>query len=264
MRLAWCGSALAVLALSSSRAAAQGCHAVPEGPVTQAGFGLALRGESARFRTERYEGHHEGLFTSVRFAASAWSAAATLPVYRLVRNGLAAGGAGDVALGGRARVLSNATDDHAAGATVVVTLPTGDADEELGMGHPMTSVGLWGRTSPVSALELRAELVYARALVSPSGGAHHAHDGGTSPLVDPMNASELAPLVTASAFLDDFALRAGAYAGVPVGSTGTARLLGLLGIQATRGRFGSRVEAHAPLVGRPFTSKLVVELSLAL
>lgn len=254
----------AVLMLTARSACAQSCHAVAEDPRGETRLGLSLRSETATFRTKRYEGHFEGAFATASGAFGPVSAALSVPYYRALENGLAVHGFGDLALGARARVVSDDATAYAFGVMLGTTLPTGDAEDELGMGHAMPAGGLWGRWSAPLALQLRAELSYARAIVAGSGGSHHAHGAGTSPLVDPMNGSELAPLFTVSRPLGDLVtLRAGAFGGFPVGADGASRVLGLIGVHAARGGFAARVEGQAPLIGDPFEEKLLLELSVA-
>jgi hypothetical protein len=257
--------------LPTSFARAQSCHVTAPTVDDERGVRVVVRADTAGFSTEWDEGHYQGLFPGVRLAYEGFSLSSSLPVYRIVEDDVSNTGIGDVPIAARARLATFGEERMSAGAGLSMTLPTGDAEKELGMGHMMLMPGVFGR-GRFGFLEFRAELAYGQALGS-GDTAPHQHHGqepdrpdGTNPLVDPMNRSELEPLLAASFDLGSpWTARGGAYGGFPVGSKqGTARAIAFVGIEASLGRFGTRVQAEVPFAGDPFTAKLVLELSTKL
>jgi hypothetical protein len=127
------------------------------------------------------------------------------------------------------------------------------------MGHVMLMPSAWG-TLTLGRLGLSARLGYAGALAASS--EHHHHGGGTSPLVEPMNESELAAAAAGSfALTPAFAMRVGVYGAVPVAiDDGHARAVGFAGAGMQSQRLDTSVEVHLPLAGDPFTAKLSLEV----
>lgn len=251
---------LALGLLAAPDARAQACHVAAANDDGVSRARLSARMETAGFETTRYEGHYQGLFAGLLVASEAFSGEASVPLYRIVRNGLREQGFGDVALGGRARLLTFWQDRGALGAFVALTLPTGDREKDLGMGHVMVMPGVFARAR-FAPFAIATELAYG-ASIGAAEGEHHEHAAaGESPIVSPMNDSELEPLVAMTlALTDTFGVRGGAYGGFPL-REGAARAVAFLGLDATRGAFGARVHGQLPLAGDPFTSKLVLELS---
>lgn len=244
-------------------AQAQSCHlplrveqAEPADPFT-----ARLRAEAAGFSTPEYEGHFEGLVPSFGFRERWFEAAASMPVYRIVRNGRSDVGPGDLLLQARAPVVADHARDHVLGLELAASLPTGDPELELGMGHVMLMPSAWGTlTSGRFAMTARAG--YARAVVGSS--THHHHEGGMSPLVDPMNESELDGALAGSVGLSRLVgVRAGFYGAVPVAvDDGRARAAGFAGFAVENRRVSSDFELHLPVAGDPFTAKLLLELGV--
>jgi hypothetical protein len=236
------------------------------------GVRLVARADTAGFATERDQGHYQGLFLGVRVAYDTVSVSSSLPLYRIVDDGVQSAGIGDVPIAARARLLTFDEKRVQLGAGLSLMLPSGDPDKELGMGHVMMLPVVFGRAR-FGLFETSAELAYGGTLGSNDAPDHqqHHHYGemapdGTSPLVDPMNRSELEPLLAGAFDLDaPWTVRGGAYGGFPLGlDDGTARAVAFLGIEVTQGRFGARVQGEIPFVGDPFTAKLVLELSTRL
>ena len=223
------------------------------------GVVAGVRGESAGFETKSYEGHYEGTALLAALETRRFRANAVLPAYRIVRNGLAAEGLGDVLLQGGVVVLRSSEPRRTLGVDLGVSLPTGEVESDLGMGHVMLLPSVWGGWQ-AGPLGFTARAGYARALAS-SGHAHH-HGDGHSPIVDPMNSSELELGAVASLELGrSVAMRAGAYGALPVGiSDGAGRAAALVGAGLAGRRVASEVQVHLPLAGDPFTAKLLLEL----
>jgi hypothetical protein len=256
--------------LSTSLARAQSCHVTAPTVDDERGIRLVVRADTAGFDTAHDEGHYEGLFPGVRLAYEGFSISSSLPVYRIVNDGVPSSGIGDVPLAARARLATFDEARISAGVGLSMTLPSGDAEKELGMGHLMLMPGVFGR-GRFGRFEFSAELAYGRALGSRETPTHQHHQGsdrpdGVSPLVDAMNRSELEPLLAAAFDLGaPWATRAGAYGGFPVGiDDGTARAIAFVSIEVSLGRFGTRLQGEMPFIGEPFTTKLVLELSTRL
>jgi hypothetical protein len=245
--------------LSSASAGAQSCHLPPRVERADEAFTASARAETAGFSTSEYEGHYEGLVPSLAFRQPWFEASASLPVYRIVRNGRSDLGPGDGLLQVRAPLLADRERGRAVGLELAASLPTGDPEHELGMGHVMLMPSAWG-TFTADRFGLSARAGYARAIVGSS--THHHHAGGESPLVDPMNESELDGALGASFALARLAhVRAGFYGAVPVAvEDGRARAAGFAGVGVESRRVSTSLELHLPLVGDPFTVKLVLEL----
>ncbi len=224
-------------------------------------FTAALRAETAGFSTREYEGHYEGLVPNFGFHELWFEAVASLPVYRIVRNGRSDLGPGDLLLQARAALLGERARDHVLGLELAASLPTGDPERELGMGHVMLMPSAWG-TLTSGRFGFSARAGYARAIVGSS--THHHHEGGMSPLVDPMNESELDGALSGSLAVSRLVgVRAGFYGAVPVAvADGHARAAGFAGFGADNGRASSEFELHLPVAGDPFTVKLLLELGV--
>jgi hypothetical protein len=250
----------AVACLVVRLAAAQSCHLPPRTEPNPAAFSAALRAETAGFSNSEYEGHFEGLVPSLSFRKPWFEVAASLPVYRIVRNGRSDVGPGDLLLQARAPIFRDREQRDALGLELSATLPTGNPDHELGMGHVMLMPSAWG-TLGLGRLGLSARFGYAGGIAGSS--EHHHHAGGTSPLVDPMNMSELDAAAAGSfAFTPNAFARLGLYGAVPVAiDDGRARAAGFAGLGVQGERLGTSLEVHLPLAGEPFTAKLLLEVA---
>ncbi len=256
-------SVLALALLPTRLARAQACHVAAANDEPELGFRLSARSETAGFRTTRYEGHYQGLFAGALVGNQTVSGEASLPYYRILRNGLRSNGPGDLGLAARARFVELDGKRAAGGLFLSLTVPTGDPERDLGMGHVMLMPGVWGHAR-FDRLSLSAELAYGSA-IGAQGGEHHAHHAdGESPIVNPMGRSELEPLLAGSLeLIAAFSLHGGAFGGFPLDAgEGTSRAVAFLGVEAARGAFGARLQGQMPFVGDPFTSKLALELSV--
>ncbi len=233
-------------------------HCQPAVPLENAGTGLRLgvAVESASYRTSRYEGVYQGLAATGSWNWNWLGVRAQLPAYRLNRNGQVVTGIGDVFVEGRTELWVSDKERWRAGAMAALTLPSGDASADLGMGHAMAFGGIWTSYSR-DEFSSQLQLSYAGALAA--GGAHAHHAGGASPLVAPMNSSELNVSLSASYVLvDPLRLRASTYAALPVGiDDGNARAIAGLGIDFVADWFDSSIEGQLPLIGDPFSTKLI-------
>lgn len=236
---------------------AQHCHVAPPDPSAH-GFEVSLRSERARFRTARYEGDYEGVFLRGAWASPRLSLAAALPHYHIRRNGLASAGFGDLALEGRGLVAATRDARARVGVLLSLSAPTGEPAHDLGMGHWMLAPTAWTRVTR-DRLTLEARLGYGRAF---AGSTRHRHAPGKTPIVDPMNHSELEGALSGIARAHRrFHSRLAVYGGTPVASSnGAARAAVSFAGDVLVGQVRFTLEAHLPLVGDAFTGKLAAEL----
>ncbi len=251
-------AAALTLCAAAGPAQAQPCHEPAPLERRELGLRAALGAEYATYRTARYEGEYQGLSASLQWDTPALRLRAVVPAYRVVRNGFAAQGPGDVLLEGRAPLVGDGGEGPTGGVVFAASAPTGDAARDLGMGHFMLMPGVWFAWAPRRAF-VAAQMSYGRAL---GGGDGHHHGDGPRPLVNPMNASELEAAASAGYLLHDAVrARAGAYGALPAGDDqGAARAAAFVALDLLAGRFDLALEAHAPLAGDPFLAKAVVAL----
>jgi hypothetical protein len=262
--------ACAVLAALAPCAAvrAQGCHGpltsgteggdLPEGRALGARAAVGL--SAATFATTRYAGEYQGLHPLLGLRTRYVEGEASLALYRIVRNGLRETGIGDLGLGLAAPLLRDARSQLEAGPLFALTVPTGDPDKQLGMGHSMLMPGVFARLR-FRNLSAQGSLQYGRAVGAAGGG--HAHHAGPAPLVNPMNRSELEhALVLSYAPLDLLRVVAGLYGATPVAdAAGRAREVTGLGVVLRWWQLEVRAEVQLPLVGDPFSHKTLLELA---
>jgi hypothetical protein len=219
-------------------------------------LGLAL--EHANYSTERYAGNFTGVHLGVSYAQAnvhglSWDVSAGVPAYQLVRNGQDEGGIGDPWLRGRLRLLQSRARDLALGAALGMSFPLGDAEADLGMGHVMIHPTVW--------LDSAGERVHTHWTFSYGSvlGAGD-HGSGTGPLVNPMNASELAASGTATwSPVRGLQLSAGAMGAVPTSTQGgEARAVASLGFLLPLGLVQLGSEFSWAILGDPFDQKLEV------
>jgi hypothetical protein len=262
-RLARCAFLLSsafAAGLTPATALAQHCQGLTAEP-SAPGVELSLRSEVARFRTARYEGDYQGLFVRGAWRGRSVSAQLSAPYYHIVRNGLGARGLGDVLLDGRLELLAPSLRPARGAALLAFALPTGDSAHDLGMGHWMLAPGVSGSVSiDRYSFELRGS--YARSF---GGAAHHQHAAGTSPIVDPMNHSELDAALRATARASRFfSTRLSWYGALPLpASEGAARAAASFAGDLRIDRVRFSLEAHLPVLGDAFRGKVGAELGLA-
>jgi len=236
-----------------SQALADHCHRPPLEPrrarhsaEPRAAVRVEGRSVFATFETRRYRGSYEGLGLAGGWSNQRWRAEADLPVYRLVKNGKSEHGPGDALLA--LAITTWTTEAFRAGFEAGGTVPFGEAEAELGMGHVMLLPSAWGSLE-LGDTRVAARLGYAAALAEASG--HHAH--GMSPLVGPMNHREVgAALFVNGTLRPGIGVQLGADLALPTGD-GQTRSIVSGAILFDAGRLTSLVELELPLVGNPFT-----------
>ncbi|MBV8759719.1 MAG: hypothetical protein JO257_20690 [Deltaproteobacteria bacterium] len=202
-----------------------------------------------------YGGNYEGVAGGLQWATDRYSVGASGSYYRLARNGDEQYGVGDLSANAQV-ALVHQTDLHA-GVLAAVSVPTGNENLGLGMGHIMVMPAAYV-AARAGTIALTGSFGYSRALAS--GG--HVH--GMMPLVEPMNMSELTWSVGGDVPITT-GVRGGARftGGVPIGAmAGTDRVIGAARIAWGSARVDTAVELQAGLVGDPFTIRGVVSTAL--
>ena len=239
--------------------AAQQCHQLSGDAWRRPGLLVGARLDAAGYRSTSFEGDYQGLAPALTFVHPRVSALAMLPAYRITRNGRTEFGLGDLALALRAPVPAWATDRLRAGFGLAVTLPTGDPGRGLGMGHVMLMPEFWW-THDWGPVQLAGVVGYGRALAR-AGATAHKH--GPSPLVNPMNMSEVEGSLAAIVRLRPrLAVKAAAYGAAPVGDVddpGRARLVVAQGLLITHGALELAAELQLGLLGQPFLARGVLQ-----
>jgi len=251
------GALLIVLVTRS--AGADHCHS-PR-PLDAMGIGLhvSTSAEVASYETEQASGDYQGISLGVAYETTWLRLRTLLPAYRLTRNGEHLYGLGDLATEVRVPVLREAEHGLAAGPSLLVTVPTGSATKDLGMGHFMLIGGLWGELAGERAF-VQAQLGYARQLGAAEHDPHAAHHhlaGGPHPIVNPMNASEIAGSTAAGYRVYDIVwFRGGVDGAIPVATDGgESRAIAIVGVDLLFNRFDLGLEGQLPFVGDPFDAK---------
>jgi len=246
------GSALA------SRVHAQSCHTGASlRPTSGLTYRVGLTGIFGSFKDAAVSGEYQGLMLSGAVSHPWFSAELSLPGYRISQTGSHAYGLGDLGVDVRGHLYRSDDDSLVMGPELAATFPTGGDDMDLSMGHVMLMPGgfvLWQQPN----FSVIAQLSYGRAL---SDGSH-SHHAQPMPRVNPMNRSELAHAIGASARLHE---------NVRV----TARLLGAVnmfdhngsprevfapGLQLVTGALDASLELQLPVVGKPFASRTLLSV----
>ncbi len=252
---------VAALLVAGPAGAAQQCHPLAGSVWRNPGMMVGVRLDAAGYRNQSYEGDYQGLAPTLGFNHPRVAVMALLPAYRLTRNGRAGYGLGDLALALRAPVPAFATRSVVAGFGLALTLPTGKASDDLGMGHVMLMPEFWfaheqGRVQVVGTVG------FARALAS-AGGSHHNH--GPRPIVNPMNLAEIdASLNTFVRVHDKLSLKLGMFGAAPVGAVntpGVTRLIAGTGVVVAVRGLELSAELQAPLTGSPFLARGVLQVA---
>jgi hypothetical protein len=235
---------------------AQSCHMPALQSDSASPIRVAARAAFATYRTAAYAGEYQGYAASSSYSHPWFYVEAALAGYRIVRNGLAERGLGDLALDARGTVFRG--DTHSFGVELALTAPTGNADLGLGMGHTMLMPGLWAAYQQ-EHLQLMVQVAYGRAIGSAGGHAHAA----TGPLVNPMNRSELEHALMLSYTFGDYLFAGGRLLGaVPVAAaSGVAREVAAFGIGASVAHVQVELELQLPLVGAPFDTRSLLSVA---
>lgn len=218
-------------------------------------FGASVSLLAASYETVGFVGDYQGIVPAVQWSYDRFGASVGVPLYRLKKNGALYYGPGDLVVHAQASLLGR--EARSAGVAVAVTAPIGSMRDGLGMGHVMVMPALWG-TFGLGTVTLAGSFGYSRAL-----GSEMDHGHGPSPIVDPMNFSELTWSGGGDVAVARV-VRVGAQftGGIPVVDTGEHRLVGALRVLWTEGRVETSAEVQAGLVGDPFNVRGVVETAL--
>jgi hypothetical protein len=249
------GAAVCLLLAVTRPAFAQHHHGAPSTKASpEAPFRAGVTAVAARFDTMFYAGDYQGLGVALEWRHGRFGVHAGVPMYRLQENGATHIGLGDVMLGGDVGLLARGL--WRTGAALGATLPTGEAQLNLGMGHPMVMPSLW-----VGAGGARAQVTLSvgcgRALARLAGHEH-------APLVEPMNGSEVTAELQGEVAPWRPSLRATArLAGaVPAGVDGVTRAFGAVGATWRGVRIDTKAELQVGLAGDPFTVRGLVETAV--
>jgi hypothetical protein len=241
-------------------AASQQCHPLAGSAWRNPGLLTGIRLDAAGYRNSSYEGDYQGVAPTIGFNHPRVAVMALLPAYRLTRNGRAGYGLGDLALAVRVPVPALTNRSLSAGFGLAATLPTGKADDDLGMGHVMLMPEFWFGHEQ-ERVHLVGTVGFARALAS-AGGSHHNH--GPRPIVNPMNLSEIdASLNSFIRVHDKVWLKLGMFGAMPVGTVntvGVTRLIAGSGVVVTIRGLELSAELQAPLTGSPFLARGVLQV----
>jgi hypothetical protein len=218
---------------------------------------------AASYRTPLYEGSYQGLSATAGWTWRRLHLMASVPAYRIERNGKPAHGLGDAMLHGQVALLARRTS--ALGVTAMVMLPTGRAATGLGMGHTMLMSAAWASWSP-HPLALSAALGYGHGLGGESVHAEHA-PGQPWPLVEPMSFAEVTFDSSAMlALADGLGVGLRAAGAVPAGDGGHGRSRALGSVRASwrEGRVETTAELQYGIAGDPFRLRGLVAASVRL
>lgn len=239
-------------------AAAQSCHAASLRPTSGLTYRTALASVFGTFRRGDVRGEYQGLFVTGTLAHPWFTAELALPGYRIARIGSHAYGPGDLTVNVRGNVFRTADESITLGPELAATLPTGSADDGLGMGHVMLMPGVFGSWQH-HAFTLITQLGYGRALGSAST---HNHGDGPSPVVNPMNRSELTHAIGFSASVHpNLRVTTRLLGAVTLfNHAGYAREVLAPGLQLIAGAFDFTFEQQLPVVGEPFVSRTLMSV----
>jgi hypothetical protein len=253
---------LLLAAFHPIRAAAQSCHTPSLRPTDGLTYRAAIIGSFASFDNAAGRGEYQGLAAQLTLAHPWFVADVVLPAYRVAQVGSHSYGLGDLVLSARVNAYQQISSGmHTSGWTLLAgpelaaTLPTGDADHMLGMGHVMIMPGAFLQLQQ-GGWSILAQVAYGRAIADSS---EHHHDM-PMPLVNPMNRSELTHAIGVSAALHPN-LRATARlfgAANVFDHRGTAREIVAPGLQLIAGAFDLALEVQVPLLGDPFESRTLI------
>ena len=253
---------LAMVCLSggalASRAQAQSCHTGASlRPMSGLTYRVGLTGIFGSFKDGAISGEYQGLMVSGAVHHPWFSAELSLPGYRISQTGSHDYGMGDLGADVRGHVYRSSDDSLVAGPELAATFPTGADNPDLSMGHVMLMPGgflLWQQPN----FSLIAQVSFGRAV----GGGDHAHHDIPMPRVNPMNRSELAHAIGASATIHpNVRLTARLLGAVNVfDHNGSAREVMAPGLQLVLGALDASLELQLPVIGKPFASRTLLSV----
>ncbi len=215
---------------------------------------------AASFSTPYFVGSYQGEATTVSWTHGRVGVAASLPVYHLDENGLGLRGLGDAMLHANADLA--AVPWGRVGVMAMVSVPTADGQNGLGMGHWMAMPSVW-TTTQIGRVALVASVGFSRSL---SGLEDMRGPLGTPmvmSIVDPMNMSEITWSGGAAVALGGgVAASAHAMGGHPVEAAGVERVIGAGRLGWSNQRVSTGVELQAGLAGDPFTLRGIVDTAV--
>ena len=252
--LAFTLSLVAIALTSAPRFAhAQACHGDVIDPAEGSRFTASATMLGGRFDRPQGRGDYEGLSLALKLRAGGARYGVVVPSYRIDRNGATTVGLGDVGFRADMPVISLFDRTLELGIGLGATLPTGRAEDELGMGHAMAMPWIFGSLR-LGIVNTEVEVGSAHALadhvhtITPSG--EHVHVA--RPVVDPMNANEVWGSAAATLPLGLLQLVPSLRGARPLGE-GEARLNGGLGLRLPLGPASVAAGAELPIVGDAFT-----------
>jgi len=239
------------------RVRAQSCHAASLRPTSGLTYRVALSGLFGNFATDATSGEYQGILATLAIEHPWFAAEVTVPGFRIAQIGSHAYGPGDVLISARGNLYRSADNVIVAGPEIAATLPTGSMEDGLGMGHVMLMPGAFVRWHN-AGYSVIAQLSYGAALSS----GDHAHHMGPAPIVNPMNRSELAHALSASAQLHPNLNLTGRLLGAVTVADhrGAAREVVAPGVQLVFGAFDASLELQVPVVGHPFSSRTLLSV----
>lgn len=216
-------------------------------------FSAMLQLVAASYHQRYFGGDYEGLVPSVMWMHGRWMAGASIGLYRVLENGVAVYGPGDVMIHGSFTILKRA--QLQAGVALMVSAPSGNMYQSLGMGVPMLMPNGWA-TWTIRRVTLSGSVGWGIAL---GGDA----DMIMTVIVDPMNASEFEWSAGADVAIGK-GVHAGAHleGGVPVGEPGIDRVIGAVRAGWGTRRIDTAAEIQLGIAGDPFTVRGLVETAL--
>ena len=256
-RKATVGGSVVALAVLSSMAFAEHDHSAPARAEDESRVVAHVGALAASYRSRLFEGDYQGVIAGAAYTRGRFEVGAHGAVYQIDRNGKTYRGFGDVTVHGAATVIERGA--LAAGAHLMVMVPSGDAMRGLGMGHWMFMPAAWAAWSP-SRFAVSGSIGYARGIGAAS--AHAEHGGGSAwPLVDPMSFSEVTFDALAMIELAG-ELRAGVRMLGALPLDDDARAIGAAHVTWRSGRIETTAEAQAGLAGDPVRFRGLVSTAM--
>ncbi|HEY4056194.1 MAG TPA: hypothetical protein VGM39_06270 [Kofleriaceae bacterium] len=149
-------------------------------------FVMSLSVLAADYTSPLFEGDYQGGIVGAWYSRGRFGGGASIGAYEINKNGRDVTGVGDLMLHGH--VTAYEQGDVKLGAMLMVSLPTGNDVDGIGMGHVMLMPEAWITYAP-GPFALAASAGYAR--MQGGAAAHAEHGAPMWPLVDPMYAQEI-------------------------------------------------------------------------